>query len=126
MGHKNIYNNGVILAVKKKSLFMKNLMENCPINSNNFLKLKFFEIMNTTGPTKFTNIVIETNKECNKIKILDWPYFEPCLKNLCDIKNNTIVVHKHQNTWINTKLINFFKCIFLLLMFHFSFCPILG
>ncbi len=96
------YNNGIIIS-KPKSQFMSNLINE--IHKNNKCKCydlnKSMCINRTTGPLLFTRVF---NNYANKknIKVLDWSYFEPCiLGDLCDIRDNTILVHHHNASWIN-------------------------
>ena len=75
-------------------------------NIHNDYKPKLFEnrsmcINRTTGPYLFTKIYNEYRNKDN-VMVLDWSYFEPCLLgDLCEVKENTILIHHHDATWIN-------------------------
>lgn len=63
-------------------------------------------IHKTTGPTYFNNVLndyIKNNKNTNKSKILilENEYLEPCTMDICEITDNTYIIHEHANTWIN-------------------------
>ena len=100
--HKECINNGVIVC-KPNSNFMLNLINNIHIDN----KCRLFEhrsmcINRTTGPYLFTKIYNEYENKDN-IMVLDWSYFEPCLLgDLCEVKENTILIHHHDATWINS------------------------
>jgi hypothetical protein len=121
--NKQCINNGVILS-QKNSKFMLYLINN--INQNH--TCKFYDLNSSmcinrlTGPglvsTSYNNY---PNKDI--IKILDYSYFEPCiLKDLCDIKSNTITVHHHATTWINPQLTNM---IYYILKYELVLCVLL-
>ncbi|QKF94066.1 putative glycosyltransferase sugar-binding protein containing DXd motif [Fadolivirus algeromassiliense] len=100
--NKICLNNGVIIS-KPKSEFLLNLINSIHDNT----KCKYYDlnksicINRTTGPLLFTKVFNNYHNK-QKIKVLDWSYFEPCiLGDLCDIKNNTILIHHHNTTWIN-------------------------
>ena len=100
--NKECINNGIIIS-QPKSNFMFNLINeihknyNCQYSDLN----KSMCINRTTGPLLFTKIYNNYENK-SKIKILDWSYFEPCvLDDICDVKENTILIHRHNTTWIN-------------------------
>jgi inositol phosphorylceramide mannosyltransferase catalytic subunit len=99
--HKECINNGVIVC-KAKSNYMLNLINS--IHRDN--KCRRFEnksmcINRTTGPYLFTKIYNQYEFKDN-IKVLDWSYFEPCLLgDICEVKDNTILIHHHDATWIS-------------------------
>lgn len=95
IGETSTINNGIILAYPKSEL-MFNLINKCP-DKTLFTFSKYIEITMTTGPKIFSKFVNETKK----VKIFNYDVFEPCIRHKCDITNNTIVVHKHENSWIN-------------------------
>ena len=100
--NKKCINNGIIIS-QPKSNFMLDLINT--IHKNNtclYYDLnKSMCINRVTGPLLFTKIY-NNYKDKQKIKILNWSYFEPCILNdLCDIKDNTILIHHHNTTWIN-------------------------
>lgn len=91
------YNNGIILS-KKDSIVMKNLIDIIikEYNPSSFLP-KVFLINNSTGPNIFTRVM---NDNLQYIKILEAEYLEPCLRDDCNITDNTIAIHKHNLTWM--------------------------
>jgi mannosyltransferase OCH1-like enzyme len=102
--HKEFLNNGVICCPRPKSGFMLSLINHI---SKNY-QCKFYDlnksicINRTTGPRLFTQLFNQYPNKAN-ITVLDWSFFEPCLvKDLCDIKENTILIHHHDNTWVHS------------------------
>lgn len=98
------YNNGIILAEKdSKTLkdLINTIIEKFYIPS---FQPKIFYINYTTGPYIFSNVIIN-NK--NHIKILDSEYLEPCIRDNCNITNNTISIHKHELSWMPEGTKNF-------------------
>tara|TARA_Y100000389_G_scaffold204962_1_gene261296 strand:+ start:5840 stop:6625 length:786 start_codon:yes stop_codon:yes gene_type:complete len=92
--YSDIINNGVILALPKSQL-MLDLINHCP--EDFIFKSKTININNTTGPAIFSKFVARNNK----IKILSREYFEPCRFDICDITDNTMVIHIHELSWMN-------------------------
>ena len=104
---KTCINNGIIIAKPLNPDLLnhinyvveqyKSLKVPCSglINSNNF-----YCIQNTTGPKIFTKF-LNPEKAISKIKILDYTTLEPCKRNVCDIKDNTILIHRHEATWVH-------------------------
>lgn len=94
------YNNGIIIS-KQNIEICKYLMDNF-LNQCNFYENKLLCIQNTTGPPIFNTLInkyISEHKN-NKILILPYYYFEPCIGTNCNITNDTYIVHKHQLTWL--------------------------
>jgi mannosyltransferase OCH1-like enzyme len=94
-----IINNGIIYAPKVHSEFMKNCITQMPSKSYSFFP-KFFAIQNTTGPRQFTLIC----KKSSGVIVLAPEFLEPCIKSVCKITGNTIVVHKHEGSWVDPNL----------------------
>jgi mannosyltransferase OCH1-like enzyme len=102
-------NNGNIIA-KKNALILFYLLDNFLEKCSKISSIdKAFCIGTTTGPTIFNKLInkyIKDNKEYkSKILFLDNDYLEPCFLDKCEITKNTIVVHRHELSWIN----GFFK-----------------
>ncbi len=129
------YNNGIFFS-KKNANILKYIIDHFKTECS-FLNSKIQCIRKTTGPLIFNNIInkyLEDNTlvDKSKIKVLNYDYMEPCTMNLCDITNNTYIIHKHENSWIDNsvknimqlyvtyyKLIHFilFVLIFILIMY---------
>lgn len=97
-------NNGNYIG-KPKSDILKFMIDAVTTDCNIFdYKIKC--IHKTTGPLFFNNIInnyIKNNPNGSKVKFLDNEYLEPCTMNVCDdITDETYVIHKHANTWINS------------------------
>ena len=90
-------NNGIIYAPKPNSTFMKNCIIEMPGKAHSLLS-KFYTIQNTTGPRQFTIIC----KKSPHVTVLLPEFLEPCIQTKCKITKNTIVVHKHEGTWIDS------------------------
>jgi mannosyltransferase OCH1-like enzyme len=101
-------NNGNFIA-KPNTDILKFIINNLK-SSCNYLDPKINCINKTTGPVIFNQIIkqyLNLKKENkSKIKILNPEYLEPCTQNICDITNNTFIIHKHSSTWINGFLKN--------------------
>jgi mannosyltransferase OCH1-like enzyme len=102
--NSTLLNNGVILAKPKcEPLFelIKETLKDCHCHS--FLrKFKICCINFTTGPSKFTKVLLPYST--NKIKVLSSEYFEPCVMKNCNITENTFLYHKQDNTWVSEPL----------------------
>lgn len=101
-------NNGIIYATPYNNILLK--MIQYVINHHKCSKftVKILCIEQTTGPKKFTDIIMENLDD--KIKILEPEYFEPCILDICNITNNTYIAHVHNGSWYSDNL----KSIFLL------------
>jgi len=111
-------NNGILLS-SPKNIYLKTLIDeilniNILKTFNPFLINKQYHIMNTTGPTIFTNIMSHYKNDPN-VLILDHEYFEPCLTmdKFCKVSSKAIFNHKHELTWTN----NFIKSIITIYMY---------
>ena len=65
---------------------------------------------------KFDNNYIE-NYGSDKILLLPYYYFEPCIGENCEITDDTIIIHKHELSWLNEdqkKIFNYLSKINLL------------
>jgi len=109
-GNLQILNNGIILAHKNSNL-MYNLINKCPQDSN--YPIEIMKIQLTTGPQTFRKIV----KQSKNIKILEYDFFEPCIKNICNKTLNTITLHKHEGSWVKPY---FNKCIVFYLKYKYK------
>ncbi len=101
------YNNGNFFS-KKHSNILEYMINNFKTECN-FIDSKIQCIHKTTGPLIFNKIINKylkdnTIKNKSNIKILDYEYLEPCTMDVCTITNNTYIVHKHENSWINDKI----------------------
>lgn len=95
-------NNGIIFS-QPKSKFMQSLINEIHKNYEcvYYDLNKSMCINRTTGPLLFTKMFNRYSNKTN-IKVLNWSYFEPCiLGDLCDIKDNTVLIHHHNTTWIS-------------------------
>jgi mannosyltransferase OCH1-like enzyme len=110
-GSKNLVNNGTIIAKKGCKILLDIIDEIIGDPYCNSIKrsIKIFCINDTTGPKRFSNII---NKNKEKVKILEYEYFEPCLAGKCNITDNTYIYHKQDRTWIanwQNKIFNFYS-----------------
>lgn len=107
----NCYNNGIIISkpnIEICEYLMENFYSQCNLNQN-----KLLCIQNTTGPPIFNTLIdkyIAENKN-NKLLILPYYYFEPCVGSKCDINSDTHIVHKHELTWLSGWQKNMFEYI---------------
>lgn len=95
-GNKFCVNNGVIYAKPKSTILFK-MIEYVTLNYECKYTNKVLCIEKTTGPKRFTDIIMQNPKD--NIKILESEYFEPCILNMCEITDNTYIVHKHEGSW---------------------------
>lgn len=120
------YNNGIIIS-KLKTEICEYLMDNF-LYKCNFYENKLLCIQNTTGPPIFNTLIdkyINKHKN-NKILIVPYYYFEPCIGSKCNINNDTYIVHKHELSWLSgwqkvifeyiTLNINLTYCIIILIL----------
>jgi len=109
-GKTKCVNNGIILSSSKNDflLFVINYIINNKKNNINIIKPKEFLITATTGPLFLNNILNKYNGN-SKIKILDYEYLEPCIRNFCNETKNTYIKHTHGSSWINNKMILLFE-----------------
>lgn len=94
------YNNGIIISkpnIDVCKYLMDNFLSECHWN-----KSKLLCIQNTTGPPIFNTLIDKyiTENKNNKLLILPYYYFEPCVGSKCNINSETYVVHKHELTWL--------------------------
>lgn len=100
--HSTCINNGIIIA-KPDNIIMKKLIDSISKNPKcDILSTKITCIQAITGPSKFTKIIYK-NKN-NKIKVLDPEYLEPCVLDICNVTNNTHVIHRHEGSWYSSTL----------------------
>ena len=100
--HSICINNGIIIS-KPNNIVIRKLIDSIIKNPKcNFLSTKITCIQSITGPAKFTRIIFK-NKN-NKIKILDSEYLEPCVLDVCNVTDNTHVIHKHAGSWYSSTL----------------------
>lgn len=96
---RECYNNGIIISkpnVEICKYLMDNFISQCNWN-------KVLCIQNTTGPPIFNTLVdkyIDENQN-NKILILAYHYFEPCVGSECDVNDDTYIIHKHELSWLS-------------------------
>ena len=115
--HDKIINNGVILSSKQnkymKSLIEGTVKETCKNQSNPMYKNKQFCILRTTGPLNFTKQIMKFKNDKN-VLILNYDFFEPCysLDMFCKVTKNTIINHKHEQSWVHNYMLNFISCYF--------------
>ncbi len=129
------YNNGIFIS-KKKADILKYMIDNFETECL-FIDSKIQCIQKTTGPYIFNKIInkyikLDNRENKSKIKILNYDYLEPCTMDICDITNNTYIVHKHENSWINNtvksvmhfyvKYFKFINVLLLVMLFLVLFC----
>lgn len=102
------YSNANIIA-KTRCHFLKAMINQIVIDSKTLSKpyTQISAITNSTGPAFFTNFIYDYNDNVispNKsiILLLDYHIVEPCKAGICDINDDTYIVHKHELSWINT------------------------
>lgn len=135
------FNNGIFFG-KPKSDILNYIIDNITTECSS-IDNKIECIHKTTGPRYFNKIINKYLKNINNpnksnIIILDYKYLEPCTQNICDITENTYIVHKHTGTWINKyiyylaniyinyiKVINFIVISIIILIILFIFSKIL-
>jgi mannosyltransferase OCH1-like enzyme len=113
----NGYNNGIIIG-KPNTHILKYLIKNLRSKSS-FYHNKLLCIQNTTGPPIFNKLIDNYIKKYgpNKILLLPYYYFEPCIGDICDIRDETIIIHKHELSWLSKdqkKIFNYLSKINLL------------
>lgn len=102
-GNNRFVNNGVIVS-KPNSPVMEDLIKKVSPKGSS-LQSKMYCILETTGPCFFTRIIYDN---IDKVKILGYEYFEPCIKNQCNVTNNTYIIHRHESSWIPDSLKSLF------------------
>jgi mannosyltransferase OCH1-like enzyme len=107
----NCYNNGVIIG-KPNTPVLNYLIENFKSQCS-FYENKLLCIQNTTGPPIFNTLIDKyiENYDLNKTKILILPfyYFEPCIGENCEITDETLIIHKHELSWLSEDQKKLFK-----------------
>lgn len=113
------FNNGNFFGKPHSDILkylINNITDHCSIFDH-----KILCIHKTTGPLFFNKIIdkyMNSNvKNKSKIFILDAEYLEPCMLNICNITDNTVVVHEHTTTWIDGYIREF-------ALFHIKYAPI--
>ena len=103
-------NNGNILC-KPQADFMGFLIQRVIINkASSFLTPKISCITKTTGPF-FINKAFDEYQGGSKIKVLEAEFIEPCRFDECDVTENSYIIHRHSQTWVNEpikKVLNFY------------------
>jgi len=102
-GKPVFFNNANIIA-KPNAKFLKSLINRIVKNNSNanypFYKTQMSVITNTTGPVFVTEFIFEY-KNKNELIMLDFHVLEPCKTTICDITDETYIVHNHESSWIN-------------------------
>lgn len=103
----NVFINNATILVSKENPLLKELLDNITSDCSGY-NSDFTCIYNTTGPGMFTNFV---NTHLDRITVVDNSYFEPCSGydpkcQVGGIKENTILDHQHEGTWIPPKIKN--------------------
>lgn len=99
------YNNAVMISTKFNSilkLWIDSMVDNILTIKNNGKQYSNngLYIFDTTGPNLFSK-VIQNNIHSGRIVVFDNTIFEPCeTVGKCDIKNNTISIHKFEMSWV--------------------------
>lgn len=98
--------NNATIIVSEKNPLLKELLDSinpeCSFTGIDSATTNALCINNTTGPGMFTKFI---NEHLDRITVLDNSYFEPCsgYDKSCQaegIKENTILDHQHEGTWI--------------------------
>lgn len=97
-GNKYCINNGVIFSAPGSKMIKEIINKVIDNPSCGSLDMKLSCIHKTTGPTMFSDTIFMKNNE--KVKILNSEYLEPCKQDICNITENTYIIHKHEATWI--------------------------
>lgn len=110
-GVKQLINNGVIVVANPKNIIMNEFINKLiNLKWKSKFDIKYLEINYSTGPKIFTYIFNKLLKKYpNKVKVLSYDYFEPCMKEKCNITKNTITVHKHDVAWLSDNMKYFYK-----------------
>ncbi len=108
-----IKTNNALIITTKHNYILKDLIDTI-VSSKHKRKdylTKELYINSTTGPNAFVSII----KKYPEAYILDHKYFEPCLSVdlLCRTKEDSIMDHQHEMSWINP----FFKVLFTIIIF---------
>jgi mannosyltransferase OCH1-like enzyme len=123
----NCYNNGVIIG-KPNAPVLTYLIESFKSECS-FYENKLMCIQTTTGPPMFNTIIDKYVQEndTNKDKVLFLPfyYFEPCIGDKCEIKDETIILHKHQLSWLSDREKKIFDCLSKMNLLYLLFLIIL-
>ena len=107
-------NNGNYIAKPKADILLyliNNLKTDC-----GFIDSKTTCIHKTTGPSIFNELIDKyinmslDNK--SKIKFLPNDVLEPCIIDMCTITPNTHVIHKHELSWHNSWLKQYYSFIY--------------
>jgi mannosyltransferase OCH1-like enzyme len=102
-GEFDSYNNAVIISSQKNPLLKKWI--DCIVNNIFTCSKKKYTnsglyIFRTSGPNLFSKC-IKTNKNESELVVFDNTTFEPCETfGKCDIKNNTISIHRFELSWV--------------------------
>jgi mannosyltransferase OCH1-like enzyme len=100
--HPECINNGIIIA-KPRNIVLEKMIKSIIKNPKcDSLSTKITCIQSVTGPSKFTKVIYKNIN--NKVKILDAEYLEPCVLDVCDVTDNTHVIHKHAGSWYSANL----------------------
>lgn len=110
-----LLNNGIILATqynKHIKYLIDKIIEfgNCRNFYNPLNWCKQLCIFRSTGPYMFTKIISQFKND-KSVMILPNEYFEPCcsLDPSCIMSKNTIILHEHELSWMNTPMIYIMK-----------------
>ena len=95
----NTFINNATILVKKNHPLIKELLDTI-VDNNKSYKDNSLQIIQTTGPLAFTRFI---NKHRDEVTILDYSYLEPCsgMNKWCKIKENSILDHRHEGSWVN-------------------------
>lgn len=100
------FNNAVMISTKFNStlkVWIETMIKNILSIKNKKYTNSGLYIFDTTGPNLFSKIV-EDNKN-SKLIVFDNTIFEPCETfGKCNIKNNTISIHKFELSWVPKEL----------------------
>ena len=95
-------NNGIIMSKKNSDVcdyLINNFDDKC-----SYLSPKILCITTTTGPGIFTRL-LKNYKGNEKILVLPYYYFEPCLfETDCKLNEETRLIHVHNLTWVDENL----------------------
>jgi mannosyltransferase OCH1-like enzyme len=102
-----LINNGVIMAKPNNHILSKIISSIVSEPLCEAYDNRYTCIQRVTGPKKFSRYIY--NNLDNKVKILSYDYFEPCLLSYCNITPNTYIVHVHEGSWYSDSLKKVFQ-----------------
>jgi mannosyltransferase OCH1-like enzyme len=102
-GSSSCYNNGIFITIKGSEVMkvlIDTVIENpdCTYYPTKHI-LQFSCVNDTTGPN-FISKALKSHDFKGKLLVLKNEYLEPCRDSICEITDNTYLVHRHELSWI--------------------------